>query len=248
MEKLALFLLTFVSLPYSLVIFLLAKSPVPKRFRGVFRYFGQKLGISLENAKIKEWEQFSCFMDIFIREPEQIKLQSSSVVSPCQGTVYQVNGVGMAEPVKARYKMLIKSVPFRVSSSIGIYLSPQDFHRVYSPVDGTLLNVFNQGWLLSTVNPQSKLFLPSSLYLNKRTYLYFDSSVGRVCLILVGAVAVGRIIFEREILNLPLNVHKGDQLARFELGSFVWLLIEENINLKLDLVGAKVCIGEALSA
>ncbi|MCS6961129.1 MAG: phosphatidylserine decarboxylase [Deltaproteobacteria bacterium] len=244
------FLVTLVAIPYTMILRILCRTTIPICLRKILARVCSALDIDLSKAKKKSFDDYESFLEVFIREPENVKIEDGSVVSPCEGTILQVDGIN-ADGVLAKAKLsrLISQVRFSVESCLGIYLSVSDFHRVYSPVSGSVLSVERKGICLGSVNPKNKIwYLDDALFLNKRVFVYFSTDqLGAICMILVGALGVSRIVFSEKFqreYHLG-NFLKGDEIARFELGSFVWLLFERKMVFTKK-VFEKVSIGQAL--
>jgi phosphatidylserine decarboxylase len=111
-----------------------------------------------------------------------------------------------------------------------IYLSPRDYHRVHAPEDGELFEV---RWIPGarwSVAPKVLARRPKVLSINERAVLRFRSARGPWTLVMVGALNVGRI---RVVGVAPQatgpatgarRFERGEELARFEMGSTVVLL------------------------
>jgi phosphatidylserine decarboxylase len=110
-----------------------------------------------------------------------------------------------------------------------IYLSPRDYHRIHSPVDGTLSAL---AWIpgsLYSVAPKVLARRAKVLSVNERAVLRLETDRGAFFLVAVGALNVGRI----RVVGVephapapvpPLHFARGAELARFEMGSTVVLL------------------------
>ncbi|HEX6883745.1 MAG TPA: archaetidylserine decarboxylase [Planctomycetota bacterium] len=110
-----------------------------------------------------------------------------------------------------------------------IYLSPRDYHRVHAPLAATLEEV---RWLPGerrSVAPDVLARRARVLATNERAVLALASEVGRAWLVMVGALNVGRIrVVGVEPGRGPaqrLDFARGAELARFEMGSTVVLIV-----------------------
>jgi phosphatidylserine decarboxylase len=121
-----------------------------------------------------------------------------------------------------------------------IYLSPRDYHRVHMPIAGTLsAQTYVPGDLFSvnqvTAESVDKLFAR-----NERLVCYFDTELGPVAMVLVGAMIVAGIetVWSGQVAppsKAPKTIDftrapdavelaKGEEMGRFKLGSTVILL------------------------
>lgn len=123
-----------------------------------------------------------------------------------------------------------------------IYLAPYNYHRIHMPYAGTALqNIYVPGDLFS-VNASTARAVPRVFARNERLICEFTTPIGRVAVILVGALHVGSIetVHCGEV-NPPPRRHKraeiiakgvgrdftkGEELGRFNMGSTVVLLFE----------------------
>jgi phosphatidylserine decarboxylase len=187
------------------------------------------------------------------------------VVSPADGKIES------SGPVDAGGRIFVKGRPYDVGELIGddrdanryaggsfavIYLSPRDYHRVHSPVDGTIGLVRGIQGDLYPVNPIGERHVPRLFVRNKRVAIPIDTErLGRVTVVMVGAVIVGRISVSvipspsvpegAQRIEPPVVVRKGDEIGVFHLGSTAVVLIEPGLELGRR-TGA-VRYGESLS-
>ena len=232
----------FWAVPYSVLVRWLARLSMPDWFKTfILPIILKILRIDLSKATKKSLNEYNTFEEIFIREPEKIDVQSGDIVSPCQGKVIIVNNLGERDlPVKSRL------IPFDVSSfpsKIGIYLSPGDFHIVYSPTEGEILDILSSGKYLGTVCTSSFLHLPAALLENTSTWFKIKSREGILWLGMVGAVGVRSVRILKDATRR--DVQKGEKLAHFELGSFVWIFLERKIEFRVQ-PGESLVIGQNL--
>jgi phosphatidylserine decarboxylase len=113
-----------------------------------------------------------------------------------------------------------------------IYLSPRDYHRVHAPFRAVLRRLAWTGRARYSVAPRVLERRERVLVENERCALELESpELGRWWLVMVGALNVGRIRVvgvepgaARPAASLP-EFARGDELARFEMGSTVVLLL-----------------------
>jgi len=120
-----------------------------------------------------------------------------------------------------------------------LYLSPRDYHRVHSPVDGDVLGVTPLPGRTYPVNRLGTRLVPGLFAVNKRVVFHLASpDLGEVAAVMVGATNVGRITTE---LAAGDAIARGDELGIFWLGSTVVLLASDR-----TLAPAEVYEGELL--
>jgi phosphatidylserine decarboxylase len=127
-----------------------------------------------------------------------------------------------------------------------VYLSPRDYHRVHSPVDGRITLVRGIPGDLYPVNAIGERYVPKLFVRNNRAAIVIDTeTVGRVTVVMVGAVIVGRITVSAiaepavppgvHVIDPPAEVRRGDEIGVFHLGSTAVLLFEPKVEICRDL-------------
>ena len=131
---------------------------------------------------------------------------------------------------------------YRGGSFACIYLAPYNYHRIHMPYAGTARdNIYVPGELFS-VNAATARAVPRVFARNERLICDFTTPLGRMAVILVGALFVGSIetVHCGEVnppprgkksptliaTGLGRQFTKGEELGRFNMGSTVILLFE----------------------
>lgn len=132
----------------------------------------------------------------------------------------------------------IDTAPYANGQFATLYLSPRDYHRIHMPVTGRLTRMTYVPGRLFSVNNTTAEQVPNLFARNERLVCEFRTEQGPLAIVLVGAMIVGRIVTtwagpiarqrkprtwdygEREGPEL----HRGDELGQFELGSTVILV------------------------
>lgn len=175
----------------------------------------------------------------------------------CKGRDYTVAGL-LADAVEAR--------AFEGGAYATLYLSPRDYHRIHSPVDGKVTGYRHIPGAFFPVNPMSVRQVAGLFSINERLVTYVDSDVGRVAVVAVAATGVGHITvrYDREVRThrrgaagrhgwaqryaAPRPLPRGTELGMFHLGSTVIVLFEPG-RVRLDLAaGQRVRVGERIGA
>jgi phosphatidylserine decarboxylase len=174
------------------------------------------------------------------------------VVSPVDGTVSQcgeLEGELLIQAKGQRYSLqeLLANdaeavATYRGGSFACIYLAPYNYHRIHMPAAGTVRdNVYVPGELFS-VNAATARAVPRVFARNERLICDFTTPLGRMAVILVGALFVGSIETvhcgevnppprpRKGAVRIPQGLGrefaKGEELGRFNMGSTVVLLFE----------------------
>lgn len=132
---------------------------------------------------------------------------------------------------------------FKNGEFITIYLSPKDYHRVHLPFAGTLDKMIHVPGDLFSVNPFNAKHIPELFARNERVVCFFNTEIGRMAVIFVGATIVRSIstawegtvapnknkdIAVSEYASRNLNFSKGDEIGKFFMGSTVICLFEKD--------------------
>ena len=121
-----------------------------------------------------------------------------------------------------------------------LYLAPDDYHRIHMPCDGTLLGMrFCPGDKHSVALALLDK-IPNIFAGNERAVCWFATDFGIMTLVLVGALNVSSIetvwhgVLSKQADNnydyrdTPRHFKKGEEIARFNLGSTVILFFPPN--------------------
>lgn len=144
-----------------------------------------------------------------------------------------------------------------------VYLAPSDYHRIHMPVDGVLTDTLHVPGELFSVNPLTAANVPGLFARNERVVTLFDTPVGKVALVLVGATIVasietvwagtitppaGKYVQHWQHNDEQISLRKGEEMGRFKLGSTIVLCFEPNKVAFDDLsAGAVTRLGQALA-
>ena len=196
--------------------------------------------------------QYASFNEFFTRalRPERRPLAAATdaILCPVDGTVSEAGRIDSDLLLQAkgqRYSLsdLLAAQPwakhFEGGSFATIYLAPYNYHRIHMPLQGRLLNtVFVPGRLFS-VNAVTARYVPRLFARNERVLTHFDTAHGEFALVLVGALNVGSIATvwagdiapstHRAVSVLApqsVELERGAELGRFNMGSTVILLFE----------------------
>jgi len=175
-----------------------------------------------------------------------------AVVSPVDGTVSEAGALTADRLLQAKgheysLRALLAGNPawertFAGGSFATIYLAPYNYHRIHMPLPGELRDSFYVPGRLFSVNRTTARLVPGLFSRNERVFCGFDSGGMPWAIILVGALNVGSMATvwhgdvtprkHREVTALPvsdalspLTLAKGDEMARFNMGSTVILLL-----------------------
>lgn len=217
---------------------------------------------------------FRTLEDFFTRRlrdgARAIDSEMDTVVSPVDGRVDQFGDIAddllmQAKGISYHLEDLVPSTEaayYRQGSFITIYLSPGDYHRMHSPVDG-FITVWHAipGRLLSV--QKSVVKKTQGLFtLNERVISHISTEEGMAAVVKVGAMNVGRISLSyADIISNRCcrrnhhhyyhpekrpTIKRGDEIGIFHLGSTVILLFEKKVNFSPLQIGDITRVGAPL--
>jgi phosphatidylserine decarboxylase len=236
------------------IVYWLARIRVPAVKNMLIRGFLKLFDVELEEVKGRVPQDFSTFNDFFIRELKDgarpVDAKQASIVSPADGTLSQAgtlrgNRILQAKGIDYSLEDLLaadvdKAGEFYGGAFATIYLAPYNYHRVHAPVDGELVAAHYVPGDLFSVNSKTAAHVPGLFSRNERLNLHFQTAVGPMVVVLVGALNVGSIstpwsgevrprksgVVERiDVSAAPRQVRKGDLLGWFNMGSTVILVL-----------------------
>jgi phosphatidylserine decarboxylase len=249
----------------------LCDAPLPPRLsRAVVRLYVRAYGIDLGECQPRE-HAYESFDQFFTRELRPglraICSNAKEVASPADGTIEAIG------PVDHEGTLLVKKQRYTVADLIGdpadaeryaggqfaiVYLSPRDYHRVHSPVDGEITRVRSMPGDLYPVNAIGERHVPLLFSKNRRVAIVIDTpALGRVTVVMVGAIIVGRITVNvipgpdvplgDHVLSPARPVHKGEEIGIFHLGSTAIVFVERGAAARFDRATGPVRLGQSLA-
>lgn len=212
--------------------------------------------VVLADAQIQDpnlFENFNAFFTRKLKDDARL-LARTDVVSPVDGTIYfsgsiKDNLLFQAKGHEFSLEDLLaqdeSAKHFKNGKFATIYLAPKDYHRVHNPFPGTgkLVKTIYVPGTLFPVKPKTAAKVPNLFARNERLICLFETEIGKVALIFVGACIVAAIettwaglvapndfqSFQETVFSDNAPIFKqGDDLGCFQLGSTVILLFPEN--------------------
>lgn len=200
---------------------------------------------------------------------------ASTWVSPCDGCISQLGGIQSGNLLQAKgrdYTVMELlggdadlAAQFDNGKFATIYLSPRDYHRVHMPMAGQLRQMIHVPGRLFSVSPGTVRQVPRLFARNERVVCVFDTAAGPMAMVLVGAInvaaiemvwsgvvtppagqAIGRWSYGADT-GMTIDLERGQEMGRFNLGSTVVLLLPESVQLDEGWAAdMPVRLGEAL--
>ncbi|RDC58878.1 Phosphatidylserine decarboxylase [Alteripontixanthobacter maritimus] len=241
--------------------------------------FVRAYNVDMDEAE-RDIGDFASFNDFFARslKPGARPLADAAthVLCPADGEVSQLGTIRDGRIVQAKgHEYTVAELlggdealaaRFHQGDFITIYLSPSDYHRVHMPAAGTLQSTSYVPGDLFSVNQTTAANVPGLFARNERLSCVFDSELGTMASVMVGAMIVagietvwgGRVEppergrgkrLHRETPGRATRLDAGAEMGRFLLGSTVVLLFEQE---KIEFLpqfkpGSKTRMGEALA-
>jgi phosphatidylserine decarboxylase len=264
---------------YSAFIGMSARAPVPAFLRrAAYHAFASVVGADLSEAE-QDLAAYRTFGDMFARRLQPglrpIDQGEHVVVSPCDGRIAELGDIDAGSLIQAKGRQytvaeLVADDALAAELQDGryltVYLSPRDYHRVHSPVDGTITGY---QYLPGTLWPVSDRFVSRVdrlLARNERAVMTLQTPQGPVVIVMVGAAGVGNLWIglddretrtwrrtfgrsERRSVELPpAELRRGDELGAFYLGSTVVMLLPRRAKLGAGLLqGGTLRMGQAVA-
>ncbi len=224
-----------------------------------------------------QYESFNAFFTRALRAQARPPDPDPAVLdSPVDGAVSQIGRLDGPWLVQAKghaYTLesllaadLSWAARFRGGAFAALYLAPFNYHRVHMPLRGALRAAWYVPGQLFSVNATTTAGVPGLFARNERVVCVFGHEALTFAVVLVGALLVGSIatVWHGEVtpravrgcadLSLDasraaLNLEKGAELGRFNMGSTVILLLPPGSSEWLPGLapGSSVRVGQALA-
>lgn len=231
-----------------------AKSRASRR---LIPWFARTYGIRVEDAE-KHVGDYASLNDFFSRRLKPglrpVDAGENVVVSPVDSLITGMGPINNGQLLQVKgqdytLEELLNTSPRTVSYTNGyfmvLYLSPTDYHRIHSPVAGTILEKDYIPGKVYPVNDFGLVHMRRVLSRNERLVTYIRHEFGELAVVKVGAMNVSSIQY---VVPTPKKLERGGELAYFEFGSTVVLLFENDTFIPRTglATGSKIRMGEAL--
>lgn len=210
-------------------------------------------GVDWSEAARQSASDYETFNDFFTRELAEgsrvIDPAPDSFICPSDGRISQCGRITSGRIFQAKghhytVRSLLANDP--LSSEFGngffhtVYLSPRNYHRVHMPADGKLLRMTHVPGRLFSVAPYTVRQVPDLFARNERVVSLFETPHGPMAVVLVGAMLVssmetvwagtvtpprGKRVSTGDWSRRDIELKKGDEMGRFNMGSTVILLL-----------------------
>jgi phosphatidylserine decarboxylase len=243
------------------------------------RWFARRYGVEWSEARSQRPEDYPHFNAFFTRPlrpgARPLEGDEGTVVAPVDGCISQVGYLQQDALFQAKGHRFsatellggdpARSAQFRDGTFLTAYLSPRDYHRVHMPLAGRLRETVYIPGRLFSVAPFTTRTVPRLFSRNERLVTLFDTDIGAMAVVLVGAINVSAIETVWSGLVRPpppaaitvtdhrpqsIELERGAEMGRFNMGSTVILLFGDQRVRWLQSLAADqpVRMGQALSA
>jgi len=234
--------------------------------------------IDMNEAEQSDPKHYKTFNDFFTRALKPgvrpLVSEDNAVAHPVDGTISQLGPIkeGTLVQAKNHYYSALELLggdqdladKFEDGDFATIYLAPSDYHRLHMPLAGTLTDMVYVPGDAFSVNPLTAENVPNLFARNERVVAVFDTEVGPMAMVLVGATIVRSIetVWAGEVTpprgpsvnrwqypadgDKAVYLEKGEEMGRFKLGSTVVCLFPKDKVEFLEsmLPGTKTRMGE----
>lgn len=214
------------------------------------KWFARHFQVDMRQALVEDptaYEHFNAFFTRALKDGARpLDTTPGAILSPADGTVSQLGAIEHGRIFQAKghsYSLLELlggnpdiAAPFMGGEFATIYLSPKDYHRVHMPLGGTLREMIYVPGRIFSVNQVTAENVPELFARNERVVCLFDTELGPMAVVLVGAMIVASIETVwaglvtppkrtlrswryDEAARAPVYLEKGAELGRFKLGS-----------------------------
>ena len=245
--------------------------------------FARRYGVDFSEAERENPKDYASFNDFFTRRlkpgARPLPDDASVIINPADGAISQLGLIAgddgqrifQAKGHDYSCQSLLASSKeeaekYRNGFFATVYLSPKDYHRVHMPFTGKLLSMTYVSGSLYSVNPTTTAAIPGLFARNERVVCQFETQIGPMAVVLVGAMIVasietswaGQICPGRRSAGVEridysedkqIELKTGDELGLFKTGSTVIVLFSENaLQAEQTLsAGSRVRMGQALA-
>lgn len=209
-----------------------------------------------ETSNARDFSSFNAFFTRGLRTGMRpLPDRHNAIASPVDGSVGAFGDITAGRLYQAKgsvYNLtdLLNgsdmAAPFSSGTYATLYLAPHNYHRVHMPIDGTLRETRYVPGRLFGVNPTSVRAIPRLFTRNERLVCLFDTAIGPMAMVMVSAFCVGGIetVWSGTVspphrsqgngTQFPtdgsdsIQLQRGQEMGRFNLGSTVILLFGDN--------------------
>lgn len=244
--------------------------------RPFIRWFIRQFDVDMQDAIYPDADSYPSFNAFFTRAlkpgARPLDAHTDQWLCPSDGTVSALGRITAGRLFQAKghdyslHALLggddALAGRFSHGSFITIYLSPRDYHRIHLPATGRLQQEIHVPGRLFSVAAHTVRTIPGLFARNERVIAVFETGFGPLAVILVGAINVAaietvwsglvtppqrRTVGRKSFEDQPIDLNRGDEIGRFNMGSTVIMLTGRPTRWEASLAtGTTVRMGQAL--
>ena len=229
-----------------------------KAFKNLFiKQIIRHYGVNMDEALEQDIDAYTSFNHFFTRKlkpgARPLSTERNAILCPADGAVSQAGDITDGQIFQAKGKSFTatdllggdaaRAKPFNNGVFTTIYLSPKDYHRLHMPLTGTLTEMVHIPGRLFSVNAATTNSVPGLFARNERVAAIFDTEIGPMALVLVGAIFVSSVETVWHGVVTPPSITEvqrwqyrddaptlqiGAEMGRFNMGSTIIVLFGRN--------------------
>jgi phosphatidylserine decarboxylase len=221
------------------------------------KWFVKRYQVDMALAAEENPLAYASFNDFFTRALKPnirpIAREPNAIVCPADGAISQLGKIVNGSIFQAKGQDFTTEELLGGDSELAeafadgdfatIYLSPKDYHRVHMPYAGKLIKMISIPGELFSVNTVTANHVPRLFARNERVVGVFDTDLGPMAIVLVGAMIVAGIetVWDGQLAPMGsreietslypyqnISLEKGAEMGRFKLGSTAIILFAKN--------------------
>ncbi len=225
--------------------------------------FIKRYGVDMRIAQQEDPYSYVNFNSFFTRhlkpEARPIAIGEQNLICPVDGALSAFGHINNGQIIEAKgHTFTLKELLggdeplaqiFQQGEFATFYLAPKDYHRIHMPITGHLQTMRYVPGRLFSVNPLTAKVVKGLFARNERVICYFQTTMGPIAIILVGAMLVasicttwagmvtpsqGRTIQHWDYSQENIVLKQGQELGYFQLGSTVIMLLPPQMLRWLD--------------
>lgn len=234
----------------------LADSKTPWIKNTFITRFAERYQVDMSEAaepNLSSYENFNAFFTRALKaNARPLDNRTDSILCPADGAISQLGPIEQDQIFQAKghsYSLSdLLANETDAATYVGgqfatVYLSPRDYHRVHMPLAGRLTKAVYVPGELFSVNTRTAENVPNLFARNERLVAHFDTALGPMVVVLVGAMIVasietvwggiepiGKSVRVREFVDSEqITLNRGAEMGRFRLGSTAIVLFGPDV-------------------
>ena len=224
----------------------------------MIRWFIKSFAVDMREAEHPDIEHYDTFNEFFTRPLKKsarpIAPGDNILCCPADGTVSQAGPIEEGRIFQAKgqdYSVLellggdqAMASQYNDGKFITVYLAPYNYHRLHMPLGGKLKKMLHVPGRLFSVAQWTVQEVPRLFARNERLVCEFETDIGPMVLVLVGAINVaaietvwsglvtppaGKRISEFDYGHTQKSLEKGEEMGRFKMGSTIIVLTPKQV-------------------